>query len=85
MLGLPVESFSAKKIVGLLESLSLNQYSDLVTNKAITGELLSLVESVEDLKQLGIENTMHAKLLLKKLKEMQNPSGSNITQHVLLL
>ena len=85
MLGLPVESFSAKKIVGLLESLSLNQYSDLVTNKAITGELLSLVESVEDLKLLGIENTMHAKLLLKKLKEMQNPSGSNITQHVLLL
>ena len=84
MLGLPVESFSAKKIVGLLESLSLNQYSDLVTNKAITGELLSLVESVEDLKLLGIENTMHAKLLLKKLKEMQNPSGSNITQHVLL-
>ena len=46
MLGLPVEKFSAENILVLLDSVSLTQYSDLVTRKAITGELLSLVESV---------------------------------------
>ena len=84
MLGLPVEKFSAENILVLLDSVSLTQYSDLVTRKAITGELLSLVESVEDMKLLGIENALHAKLLLKKIKEIRDASGGNMTVLVLL-
>ena len=84
MLGLPVEKFSAENILVLLDSVSLTQYSDLVTRKAITGELLSLVVSVEDMKLLGIENALHAKLLLKKIKEIRDASGGNMTVLVLL-
>ena len=69
-------------IIDFLDSLSLKQqYSDLVKNEVITGELLSVVENIDDLKELGIESTIHAKLLLKKIMQRKSVSqlvsGSN--------
>ena len=69
-----LDSFSDDEIRDLLINLRLKQYLPLVSNASITGDLLSVVENADDLKDMGIDDPVHAKMLLKTIKEMQGGS-----------
>ena len=70
-----MRNYTAKDIRDLLNSLHLSEYLPLVDNYKITGDLLSACDTWENLVDLGISKSVHAKLLLRSIEELQSASG----------
>ena len=79
-----LENYSTYKIKKLLKNLELHQYTTLVDENKITGLLLDAADEWEDLGDVGIENRIHAKVLLKRIKEIKLDLGDYIFVCVLL-
>jgi len=71
-----LKDYTKDELKQFLESLDLQIYVPLVENDTMTGKLLSVCEEEEDLKLLGVENKLHARLLLKEVKRQRGFSGN---------
>jgi len=71
-----LRDYTKDELKQLLETLDLQLYEPLVENKIMTGKLLSVCEEEEDLKLLGVENKLHARLLLMEIKRKRGFSGN---------
>lgn len=67
-----VEKLTADQLKELLTSLNLNQYQNLIASNEITAEFLSLCENAEDVRELGIKNSVHARALFNAVKKLDS-------------
>jgi SAM domain (Sterile alpha motif) len=70
-----LRSYSAKDIKEILNTLHLGEYLSLVDDNKITGDFLTVCDNLKEVTDLGISKEVHAKALLKRIKELQAASG----------
>ena len=72
----PLESLTVDDVAHLLESLHMSRYADLIRTNDITGLVLSSIECVDELLDLGIESKAHGKALLSQIDVWQKEGVS---------
>ena len=72
-----LERLDEEGVSEVLRSLGLGQYTHLVASKIINGTLLSNCKTSDNLKSLGIKNTVHRKVLLQEIDRRNKILGTN--------
>ena len=71
-----LEDYDSDDVRALLHTVDLDEYFPLVTNKKITGKLLSVCYCVEDIMLMDITSILHARVLIKELRKRNLITGS---------
>ena len=70
-----LEDYASDDVRALLHTVDLDEYFPLITNKKITGRLISVCYCEEDFLLIGINNILHARVLIKELRSRHLITG----------